>query len=91
MSAILLGNPVSIRGDCAQSLCGFSIFFQSVRWIRWLNRNAKYSGGGGGMSGLTAAFEVKKAGTRFISWRKNSYLGGEVAQLLQYFPMLCLP
>ena len=46
---------------------------------------------GGGMSGITAAIEAAEAGHEVFLVEKNSYLGGRVAQLHQYFPKLCPP
>ena len=46
---------------------------------------------GGGMSGITAAIEAAEAGHEVYLVEKNSYLGGRVAQLHQYFPKLCPP
>lgn len=46
---------------------------------------------GGGMSGITAALEAAEAGYDVVLVEKNSYLGGRVAQLHQYFPKLCPP
>ncbi|HDL89859.1 MAG TPA: CoB--CoM heterodisulfide reductase iron-sulfur subunit A family protein, partial [Thermodesulforhabdus norvegica] len=46
---------------------------------------------GGGMSGMTAAIEAAEAGYEVFLVEKNSYLGGRVAQLNQYFPKLCPP
>jgi len=46
---------------------------------------------GGGMSGITAALEAAEAGHNVVLVEKNSYLGGRVTQLYQYFPKLCPP
>ena len=46
---------------------------------------------GGGISGLTAALEAAEVGNDVFLIEKNSYFGGRVAQLNQYFPKLCPP
>jgi len=46
---------------------------------------------GGGISGLTTALEAAEVGTDVFLVERNSYLGGRVAQLNQYFPKLCPP
>jgi quinone-modifying oxidoreductase subunit QmoA len=46
---------------------------------------------GGGISGLTTAIEAAEVGYEVFLVEKNSYLGGRVAQLNQYFPKLCPP
>jgi quinone-modifying oxidoreductase, subunit QmoA len=46
---------------------------------------------GGGISGLTTALEAAEVGYEVFLVEKNSYLGGRVAQLNQYFPKLCPP
>ncbi len=46
---------------------------------------------GGGISGMTAALEAAEVGKDVFLVEKNSYLGGRVAQLNQYFPKLCPP
>jgi quinone-modifying oxidoreductase subunit QmoA len=46
---------------------------------------------GGGISGLTTALEAAEVGYEVLLVEKNSYLGGRVAQLNQYFPKLCPP
>jgi quinone-modifying oxidoreductase subunit QmoA len=46
---------------------------------------------GGGISGLTAALEAAEVGKEVFLIEKNSYFGGRVAQLNQYFPKLCPP
>ena len=46
---------------------------------------------GGGISGMTAALEAAEVGKDVFLVEKNSYMGGRVAQLNQYFPKLCPP
>lgn len=46
---------------------------------------------GGGISGITAAVEAAEAGCEVFLVEKNSYLGGRVAQINQYFPKMCPP
>jgi len=46
---------------------------------------------GGGFSGITAALEAAEVGHEVYIIEKNSYLGGRVSQLNQYFPKLCPP
>ncbi|MTI81432.1 MAG: CoB--CoM heterodisulfide reductase iron-sulfur subunit A family protein [Firmicutes bacterium] len=46
---------------------------------------------GGGMSGITAAVEAAEAGCEVFLVEKNSYLGGKVSQINQYFPKMCPP
>lgn len=46
---------------------------------------------GGGISGLTSALEAAEVGNDVFLIDKNSYFGGRVAQLNQYFPKLCPP
>ncbi|GAB6059498.1 FAD-dependent oxidoreductase [Desulfonatronum parangueonense] len=46
---------------------------------------------GGGFSGITAALEAAEVGHEVFIVEKNSYLGGRVSQLNQYFPKLCPP
>jgi quinone-modifying oxidoreductase subunit QmoA len=46
---------------------------------------------GGGISGLTTALEAAEVGYEVFLVEKNSYLGGRVSQLNQYFPKLCPP
>jgi quinone-modifying oxidoreductase subunit QmoA len=46
---------------------------------------------GGGISGITAALEAAEVGNDVFLIEINSYFGGRVAQLNQYFPKLCPP
>src|SRR5512134_3299204 len=46
---------------------------------------------GGGIAGVTAAFEAADAGYDVVIVEKNPYLGGRAAQLYRYFPKLCPP
>lgn len=46
---------------------------------------------GGGISGITAAVEAAEVGYEVFLVEKNSYLGGKVAQINEYFPKLCPP
>ena len=46
---------------------------------------------GGGISGITAALEAAEVSNDVFLIEKNSYFGGRVAQLNQYFPKLCPP
>lgn len=46
---------------------------------------------GGGISGLTTAVEAAEVGYEVFLVEKNSYLGGKVTQINQYFPKLCPP
>jgi quinone-modifying oxidoreductase subunit QmoA len=46
---------------------------------------------GGGISGLTAAVEAAEVGYEVYLVEKNSFLGGRVVRLNQYFPKLCPP
>ncbi|WP_031513384.1 CoB--CoM heterodisulfide reductase iron-sulfur subunit A family protein [Desulfofalx alkaliphila] len=46
---------------------------------------------GGGISGITAATEAAEAGCEVFLVEKNSYLGGKVSQINQYFPKMCPP
>ncbi len=46
---------------------------------------------GGGISGLTAALEAAEVGNDVFLIEKNTFFGGRVAQLNQYFPKLCPP
>lgn len=43
------------------------------------------------MSGISAAVEAAEAGCEVYLVEKNSYLGGRVAQINQYFPKMCPP
>lgn len=46
---------------------------------------------GGGISGITAAVEAAEAGYEVYLVEKNSYLGGRVTQINEYFPKMCPP
>jgi quinone-modifying oxidoreductase subunit QmoA len=46
---------------------------------------------GGGIAGITAAVEAAEAGCDVFLVERDTYLGGRVAQLHQYFPKLCPP
>ncbi len=46
---------------------------------------------GGGISGITAAVEAAEVGCEVFLVEKNSYLGGKVSQINQYFPKMCPP
>ena len=46
---------------------------------------------GGGISGITAAVETAEVGRNVVLVEKESYLGGRVARMNQYFPKLCPP
>lgn len=46
---------------------------------------------GGGISGMTSAVEAAEVGREVYLVEKESYLGGRVAKLNQYFPKLCPP
>ncbi len=46
---------------------------------------------GGGMAGMTTALEAAEAGIEVVLVEKESYLGGRVARMNQYFPKLCPP
>ncbi len=59
------------------------------------NKEAPKSGSilvvGGGISGLTTTLEAAEVGYEVFLVEKNSFLGGRVSQLNQYFPKLCPP
>lgn len=46
---------------------------------------------GGGISGITAAVDAAEVGYEVFLVEKNSYLGGKVSQINEYFPKLCPP
>ena len=46
---------------------------------------------GAGISGLTTALEAAETGYSVILLEKNSYVGGRVSQLYEYFPKSCPP
>ena len=46
---------------------------------------------GGGISGITAAVEIAEVGHEVILVEKESYLGGNVVKMNNYFPKLCPP
>lgn len=46
---------------------------------------------GGGVAGMTAAIEAAETGKHAILIEQNSYLGGRITQMNQYFPKLCPP
>ena len=46
---------------------------------------------GGGISGITAAVEAAEAGYEVVLVERESYLGGRVARMYQYFPKMCPP
>ncbi len=46
---------------------------------------------GGGISGITAAVEIAEVGEEVILIEKESYLGGNVVKMNNYFPKLCPP
>ena len=46
---------------------------------------------GGGISGITAAVEIAEVGREVILVEKESYLGGNVIRMNNYFPKLCPP
>ncbi|CAM2059672.1 quinone-modifying oxidoreductase, subunit QmoA [Desulfovibrionales bacterium] len=46
---------------------------------------------GGGFSGISAAVEAAELGYKVFLVEKQSYLGGRVVQLNQYYPKLCPP
>jgi len=46
---------------------------------------------GGGIAGISAAIETAEAGCDVVLVERESYVGGRVAQMYQYFPKLCPP
>lgn len=46
---------------------------------------------GGGISGITTAVEIAETGKEVILVEKESYLGGNVVRMNNYFPKLCPP
>lgn len=46
---------------------------------------------GAGIAGITSALEAGETGFKVILIEKNSYIGGRVAQLNEYFPKMCPP
>lgn len=46
---------------------------------------------GGGISGITTAVELAEVGREVILIEKESYLGGNVVKMNNYFPKLCPP
>lgn len=46
---------------------------------------------GGGISGITSAVEIAEVGREVILIEKESYLGGNVVKMNNYFPKLCPP
>jgi quinone-modifying oxidoreductase subunit QmoA len=46
---------------------------------------------GGGIAGMTTALEAAEAGCEVVLVEQESYLGGRVARMNQYFPKLCPP
>lgn len=46
---------------------------------------------GGGISGITTALEAAEVGYEVVLVERESYLGGRVARMYQYFPKMCPP
>jgi len=46
---------------------------------------------GGGISGITAAVEAAETGCQVYLVEKESWIGGQVARMNEYFPKLCPP
>lgn len=46
---------------------------------------------GGGMSGITTTLEAAEVGYEVLLVEKESYLGGRVSRLNEYFPKMCPP